>query len=113
MKPRFAVVVMLAFGALGFSQNKPGDLANRNSSLAHYQLGEKFLLEHNLQPAANEFREALTGDLQPSWTEVWSHINLGKIFDASNQHDRAINEYRLAASTGDNTRGPSMKPASI
>jgi hypothetical protein len=53
----------------------------------------------------NEFREALNGDLQPKWTEVWAHINLGKIFDINNQRDRALNEYRLALRTKDNTRG--------
>ena len=36
---------------------------------------------------------------------VWSHIQLGRIFDATGQHDRALNEYRQAARTGDNTNG--------
>ena len=31
----------------------------RNSSLAHYRVGELFFLQQNWQPAANEFREAL------------------------------------------------------
>jgi hypothetical protein len=48
---------------------------------------------------------ALAVDLDPKWTEVWSHINLGKVFDISNQRDRALNEYRLAIRTKDNTRG--------
>ena len=55
--------------------------------------------------AANEFRDALSGDRDPKWTEVWSHINLGKIFDTTRQRDRALNEYRLAQRLGDNTRG--------
>jgi tetratricopeptide (TPR) repeat protein len=59
----------------------------------------------NLQSAANEFREALDGDLQPRWIEVWAHLNLGKIFDASGQRDRALNEYKQAQRTSDNTRG--------
>src|ERR1700733_1314108 len=75
------------------------------SSLAHYRSGEAYLQEDNLQSAANEFREALNGDLDPAWTEVWSHIQLGRIFDVSGQHDRALNEYRQAARTGDNTNG--------
>jgi len=77
----------------------------RNSSLAHYRVGELFFLQQNWQPAANEFREALSGDLEPKWTEVWSHINLGKIFDVSDQRDRAVNEYRQALRTKDNTQG--------
>ncbi|MGH9719075.1 MAG: M1 family aminopeptidase [Bryobacteraceae bacterium] len=79
--------------------------ASRNSSLAHYRLAEVYFLQGNFQSAANEFREALNGDLQPKWTEVWSHINLGNIFDVTGQRDRAINEYRQAERTKDNTQG--------
>lgn len=77
----------------------------RNSSLAHYRVAEIWFLEQNWQQAANEYREALNGDLDPKWTEVWSHINLGKIFDISDQRDRAVNEYRQALRTKDNTYG--------
>jgi len=77
----------------------------RNSSLAHYRIGELYFLQGNWQPSANEFREALNGDLIPKWTEVWAHINLGKIFDVSDQRDRAMNEYRQALRTKDNTYG--------
>jgi tetratricopeptide (TPR) repeat protein len=78
---------------------------NRNSSLAHYRVGELFLLQRNYQSAANEFREALNGDLEPKWTEVWAHINLGMIFDITSQRERAVNEYNLAIRTKDNTQG--------
>jgi len=78
---------------------------NRNSSLAHYRIAEIFFLQNNYQAAANEFREALNGDLEPKWTEVWSHINLGKIFDITGQRERAVNEYTLAMRTKDNTQG--------
>ncbi|MGD0047819.1 MAG: M1 family aminopeptidase [Bryobacteraceae bacterium] len=78
---------------------------NRTSSLAHYRIAEVYFLEGNFQPAANEFREALNGDLQPKWTEVWGHINLGKIFDVTGQRDRAVNEYNLAMRTKDDTQG--------
>jgi aminopeptidase N len=77
----------------------------RNSSLAHYRVAELFFLQNNYQSAANEFREALNGDLEPKWTEVWSHINLGKIFDITDQRERAVNEYRQALRTKDNTQG--------
>jgi tetratricopeptide (TPR) repeat protein len=78
---------------------------NRYSSLAHYRVAEVFFLQRNYQSAANEFREALNGDLEPKWTEVWSHINLGKIFDITDQRERAVNEYNLAMRTRDNTQG--------
>ena len=41
----------------------------------------------------------------PKWTEVWSHINLGKIFDITGQRERAVNEYNQALRTKDNTQG--------
>ncbi len=77
----------------------------RNSGLAHYRVAEVFFLQHNYQSAANEFREALNGELQPKWIEVWSHIYLGKIFDITGQRERAVNEYTQAQRTRDNTQG--------
>ena len=70
--------------------------ANPQNSLAHYRLGEIFFQSKYFQLAADEFREALSGDRDPEWTVVWSHINLGKIFDVTGQRDRALNEYRMA-----------------
>jgi len=78
---------------------------NRNSSLAHFRIGELFLKQNNYQSAANEFRSAINGDVDPKWTEVWSHIKLGNIFDVTGQRDRAVNEYRQAIRTHDNTGG--------
>ncbi len=79
--------------------------ANRNSSLAHYRIAEVFFLQRNYQAAANAYREALNGDGEPRWVEVWSHIQLGKIFDTTGQRERATNEYRQALATNDNTQG--------
>jgi tetratricopeptide (TPR) repeat protein len=84
---------------------------NRTSSLAHYRVAEVFFLQNNYQSAANSFREALNGDLEPKWTEVWSRINLGKIFDITGQRDRARNEYQLALRTKDNTQGAQEEAA--
>jgi len=90
-------------GALGEYQ-KALD-ANKNSSLAAYRIGEVFFKQRNYQSAANSFRDALRGDDDPRWTEVWSDIHLGYIFDVTGQRDRAVNEYRLAVQTNDNTQG--------
>ncbi len=79
--------------------------ANKNSSLAAYRIGEVFFMQRNYQSAANSFRDALRGDGDPKWVEVWSHIELGRIFDLTGQRDRAVNEYRLAIQTNDNTQG--------
>src|ERR1700693_3588407 len=38
---------------------------NRNSSLAHYRVGDVFFLQSNDQSAADEFRRVLDGDLDP------------------------------------------------
>jgi tetratricopeptide (TPR) repeat protein len=78
---------------------------SRNSSLAHYRIADVFFLQGNNQSAANEFRQALDGDLDPKWTEVWAHIHLGWIYDLTDQRERAVNEYRLAVRTKDNTQG--------
>jgi hypothetical protein len=84
--------------------NKALDL-NKNSSLAHYRIAEVFFLQRNYQSSANAYREAINGDGDPRWTEVWSHLQLGKIFDITGQRERAINEYQKAAQTNDNTFG--------
>ena len=84
--------------------NKALDV-NKNSSLAHYRIAEVFFLQRNYQAAANAYRECLNGDGEPRWTEVWSHIQLGKIFDVTGQRERATNEYRQAIQTNDNTQG--------
>ena len=78
---------------------------NQRSSITHFRLAEIYFQQHEYQSAANEFSEALGGDLQPSWVEVWAHVSLGKIFDITRQRERAINEYHQAERTKDNTRG--------
>jgi len=68
-------------------------------------------LQNNYQAAANEFRESLNGDRDPAWTEVWSNVNLGKIFDVSGQRERAVNSYNAAIRTRDNTAGAQEEAA--
>jgi tetratricopeptide (TPR) repeat protein len=90
-------------GALG-EFNKALEV-NKNSSLAHYRIAEVFFMQHNYQSSANAYRESLNGDGDPRWTEVWSHLQLGKIFDITGQRERAVNEYRQAIQTNDDTQG--------
>jgi len=78
---------------------------DRGSSLANYRLAEVYFSQKNYQAAANSFRDCLRGDDEPKWTEVWSHVHLGKIFDIAGQRERAVGEYRLAIQTKDNTQG--------
>lgn len=75
------------------------------NALAHFRLGELFFEQRNFQSSANEFYEALNGDLHPRWIDVWAHIDLGELFDITGQRDRGAVEYRLALRTKDNTEG--------
>ena len=78
-----------------------------NNSLAHFRMGEALFYQKNNQAAANAFRAALDGDLDPSykWVEVWSHIYIGKIYDLTGQRERAVNEYSRAQHLKDDTGG--------
>src|SRR5712671_3307834 len=75
--------------------------------LANFRMGEAFFYQKNYQASANAFRESLQTVPEPSekWSEVWSHIYLGKIFDMLGQRERAVNEYSKAKQTNDDTGG--------
>jgi aminopeptidase N len=76
-----------------------------NSSLALFRIGEIHMKLRNYNAASESFRAALNGDMQPKWIEVWSYLNMGKIFDLTGQRDRALNSYQRALQTNDNTQG--------
>jgi len=76
---------------------------NPRKSLAHFRLAEVFWEQFNLQAAANSFRDALNGDKDPKWIEVWAYIYLGKIYDILGQRQRAMAEYNKAVNTKDDT----------
>ncbi len=80
-------------------------------SLAHFRIGEAMFYQKNYQAAANAFRSALGGDLNPKWVEVWAHIYIGKIYDVLGQRERAVNEYNLAQHTRDDTAGAQEEAA--
>lgn len=81
------------------------------NSLAHFRMGEAMFYQKNFQAAANAFRAALGGDLDPKWTEVWGHIYMGKIYDVLGQRVRAVNEYNLAQHSRDDTAGAQSEAA--
>jgi TonB family protein len=119
MRPLSAIIAFCTCVTLGFGQSDAGASlekyrkeleTNRSSSLAHYRIAEIYFQQKNYQSAANEFREALNGDLQPPWVEAQSHINLGTIFNVSGQLDRAQNEYRLAQAINPNPANTSDNP---
>ena len=82
-----------------------------NNSLADFRMGEAMFYQKNYQAAANSFRAALGGDLDPKWIGVWSHIYIGKIYDLLGQRERAVNEYSLAQHTNDDTAGAQAEAA--
>lgn len=86
------------------------DMAPTNS-LAHFRMGEALFYEKNYQAAANAFRDAIGGDLDPKWTEIWGHIYIGKIYDLLGQRERAVNEYSRAQHMNDDTAGAQAEAA--
>ena len=81
------------------------------NSLAHFRMGEALFYEKNYQAAANAFRDAIGGDLDPKWTEIWGHIYIGKIYDLLGQRERAVNEYSRAQHMNDDTAGAQAEAA--
>jgi aminopeptidase N len=80
---------------------------DKNNALAEFRMGEAFFYQRNYAASAQSFRDALEGstDSNTRWTEVWSHIYLGRIYDITNDRTRAVNEYSKAKQTGDDTGG--------
>jgi tetratricopeptide (TPR) repeat protein len=76
-----------------------------HSSLASYCMAELLLEQRQYQASVNAFRDALRGDGDPAWIRVWSYIQIGKVFDITQQRDRAVAQYQLAIQTGDNNEG--------
>jgi len=77
------------------------------NALADFRMGEAFFYQRNYAASAQSFRDAIDGvtDLSTKWTEVWSHIYLGRIYDIQGDRTRAVNEYSKAKQTGDDTGG--------
>jgi TonB family protein len=116
MKSGMLIVLAWVLLAVAFGQDAPdpgailrqyrNDLEiDPHNSQAHFRIGEILTQQGDYQSAANEFREALSGDLRPRWLEVWSHVNLGEIYELTGQQPRAENEYKLALRMNENTQG--------
>ena len=75
------------------------------SSLAWYNLGLLYMEQRNWQKARDGFTQALDGDLEPSWLEVWSYIKRGNTYDADDNRERAVAEYDKAISNGNDYNG--------
>jgi tetratricopeptide (TPR) repeat protein len=78
---------------------------NPRKSIIHFRMAEVFFEQMNYQASANTFRDALNGDKDPKWIEVWCYLYIGKIYDILGQRQRALAEYNKALNTKDNTNG--------
>jgi aminopeptidase N len=70
------------------------------SSWAWYNLGLVYMKQRNHQKAIDAFTQALGGDVDPGWVQVWSYIFRGNAYDALGQRDRAVAEYQKAVEDG-------------
>jgi len=75
---------------------------NPQSSWAWYNLGLLYIEQRNWQKAREAFSSALDGDQQPSWVVVWSYIHKGNAYDADDNRERAVAEYKKAEQNGGN-----------
>jgi len=75
---------------------------DRSNSWIYYHLGLLFLEQRNFDLAIDNFKAALTGNLNPVWLSVWSNIKMGNAYDAKGDRTRAVAAYKRAEALGDN-----------
>jgi tetratricopeptide (TPR) repeat protein len=69
---------------------------DRSNSWVYYNLGLIYLEQRNYDPAIDNFKAALAGNLRPTWIEAWARIKMGNAYDAKGDRARAVNEYNRA-----------------
>ncbi len=74
---------------------------DRSNSWIYYHLGLLFLEQRNFDLAIDNFKAALSGNLNPAWLAVWSNIKMGNAYDAKGDRTRAVAAYKRAESLGD------------
>ena len=75
---------------------------DRSNSWIYYHLGLLFLEQRNYDLAIDNFKAALTGNINPTWLSVWSNIKMGNAYDAKGDRTRAVAAYKRAETLGDN-----------
>jgi aminopeptidase N len=75
---------------------------DKSNSWIYYNLGLIYLEQRNYDPAIDNFKAALAGNLKPSWIEVWARIKMGNAYDSKGDRARATNEYNKALESGIN-----------
>jgi tetratricopeptide (TPR) repeat protein len=74
---------------------------DRSNSWIYYHLGLLFLDQRNYDMAIDNFKAALSGNLNPPWLAVWSNIKMGNAYDAKGDRTRAVAAYKRAEGLGD------------
>lgn len=74
---------------------------DRSNSWIYYNLGLLFLEQRNYDLAIDNFKAALSGNINPAWLQVWSNIKMGNAYDAKGDRTRAIAMYKRAEKLGD------------
>ena len=74
---------------------------DRSNSWIYYNLGLLFLEQRNYEPAIDNFKAVLAGDLRPPWLSVWANIKMGNAYDAKGDRTRAVAAYNRAGNLGD------------
>jgi tetratricopeptide (TPR) repeat protein len=73
---------------------------NGNQAEAHYILARINLMHREPDAAINDFQATLTLSKDPR-TLAWSHIYLGRLYDVSQDREKALTEYRAALTVRD------------
>jgi hypothetical protein len=75
---------------------------------ALFILGQAASLNRDVDSAVNFFEQTIQASKQPRLT-AWSHIYLGRIYDMQNERDTAVQHYKAALQTGDDTTKPAAE----
>lgn len=103
-----------AIARRGIEQFKDGNFAeaqqqfeaalklDRSNSWVYYNLGLLFLEQRNYDLAIDNFKASLSGNLRPSWLQVWANVKMGNAYDSKGDRPRAVAAYKRAENFGDN-----------
>ncbi len=75
---------------------------DRSNSWIYYNLGLLFLEQRNYDLAVDNFKAVLSGNLRPTWLEVWANVKMGNAYDAKGDRPRAVAAYKRAENSGEN-----------
>lgn len=75
---------------------------DRSNSWIYYHLGMLFLEQRNYDLAVDNFKAVLSGNIRPTWLQVWANIKMGNAYDAKGDRTRAVAAYKRAQDTDNN-----------